>query len=78
MLRKTNFQRNSIKKASGSRRDSLRNALESVRKLSLSKDKNESNQITEMNEKKSKVLNGRPVYMELQDGLVLEGVEVDL
>ncbi|KAH1024086.1 hypothetical protein HUJ05_003643 [Dendroctonus ponderosae] len=75
MLRKTNFQRNSMKKASGSRRESLRTALETVRKFSLPKDKDEPTQKTEMNEKKSKVLNGRPVYMELEDGLILEGVQ---
>ncbi|XP_050306702.1 neither inactivation nor afterpotential protein C [Anthonomus grandis grandis] len=73
MLRKTNFQRDSFKKVvPGGRRDSIKNALEAVRRFSLPKDNDNEDRDEVM------ILNTKPCHMELMPGVILEGIEVEL
>ncbi|KAL1494679.1 hypothetical protein ABEB36_010244 [Hypothenemus hampei] len=68
MLRKTNFQDTTKE----NRRDSLKNVLNAVRKMSL------STKVEEHDDEEVTMIDSRPVYMELVPGLILEGIEVDL
>ncbi|XP_060518492.1 neither inactivation nor afterpotential protein C [Cylas formicarius] len=75
MLRKTNFNRDSVKKESP-RRDSIKNAFEAVRKFSLTKSKEETLVNGEVD--KAVIVSSRSVSMELIPGLMVHGIEVDL
>ncbi|XP_076271174.1 STKc_myosinIII_N_like and MYSc_Myo21 domain-containing protein ninaC isoform X1 [Rhynchophorus ferrugineus] len=79
MLRKTNFQRQSLKRSASTevRRDSITTALNAVRRFSLKRDRDDERDDAGSTEK-SVPLNIKPVFMELTPGLILEGVEVDL
>nr|CAI5851827.1 unnamed protein product [Callosobruchus analis] len=88
MLRKTNFKRDSMKKALEGRRESLKNALEAVRRFSLPRDdESEEKADTQKNDKGKNIFGGgytgesmttKQISFEVMPGLVMEGVEVEL
>nr|CAH7760761.1 unnamed protein product [Callosobruchus chinensis] len=75
MLRKTNFKRDSMKKALDGRRDSLKNALDAVRRFSLPRD--DENEKTDI-QKNDTGKNRKQISFEVMPGLIMEGVEVEL
>lgn len=66
MLRKTNF-----------RRDSLQNAIQAVRRFSVTNDENKNHVMTN-GSNYEETIHSKPIHVEIIPGLIMEGVEVDV
>ncbi|KAJ8920818.1 hypothetical protein NQ315_004959 [Exocentrus adspersus] len=70
MLRKTNFRRDS--------RDSLKNAVEAMRRFSVTKELDKTVEIVVNGSDIEEPIVYKPVELEILPGLFISGVEVDL